>query len=75
MVRRDDRTDGRQGRRPRRRADRSRPAAPEDRRPEDHDQRYIAMRWYQHRVHGVDRATSEKYRLPTVARVAMATRR
>jgi hypothetical protein len=30
----------------------------------------MAMRWYQHNVHGVNLATSEKYRLPTVARVA-----
>src|SRR5215207_837866 len=30
------------------------------------------MRWYQHRVHGMKRACSEKYRLPAVA--AAATR-
>ena len=28
---------------------------------------YIAMRWYQHSVHGSKPATSEKYRLPAVA--------
>ena len=28
---------------------------------------YIAMRWYQHSRHGSKPATSEKYRLPTVA--------
>ena len=31
---------------------------------------YIAIRWYQHSRHGSKWATSEKYRLPTVARVA-----
>ena len=31
---------------------------------------YIAIRWYQHSVHGSKWATSEKYRLPAVARNA-----
>src|SRR6185312_10329587 len=33
---------------------------------------YIAMRWYQHIVHGVEWATSEKYRLPSVQPTAIA---
>jgi hypothetical protein len=32
----------------------------------------MAMRWYQHSTHGVKRAISEKYRLPSVAVSATA---
>lgn len=37
---------------------------------EEDRQRYMAMRWYQHTLHGVGPAPCDSHRLPTVATVA-----